>query len=55
MILFAVFIGRVEVVPEVYSALTGSINIAFIVFSGLCLIGILASLVDSRELKPAHS
>jgi len=55
MIIFAVFIGRVEVVPEVYSALTGSINIAFIVFSGLCLIGILASLVDSRELKPAHS
>ncbi|OGD59363.1 MFS transporter [Candidatus Bathyarchaeota archaeon RBG_13_52_12] len=49
MIIFAVFIGRVEVVPEVYSALTGSINIAFIVFSGLCLVGILASLVSSRE------
>jgi len=49
MIIFAVFIGRVEVVPEVYPALTGSINIAFIVFSGLCLVGILASLVSSRE------
>jgi EmrB/QacA subfamily drug resistance transporter len=49
MIIFAVFIGRVEVVPEVYPALTGSINIAFIVFSGLCLVGILASLVGSRE------
>jgi MFS family permease len=55
MIIFAVFIGRVEVVPEVYSALTGSINIAFIVFSGLCLVGILASLVNSRESKPADS
>ena len=55
MIIFAVFIGRVEVVPEVYSALTGSINIAFIVFSGLCLMGILASLVDSRESKPTQS
>lgn len=49
MIIFAVFIGRVEVVPEVYPDLTGSINIAFIVFSGLCLVGILASLVSSRE------
>jgi MFS family permease len=48
-------IGRVEVVPKVYSALTSSINIAFIAFSGLCLMGILASLVSSRELKSAHS
>jgi EmrB/QacA subfamily drug resistance transporter len=55
MIIFAVFIGRVEIVPEVYSALTGSINIAFIVFSGLCLVGILASLVNSGESKSAHS
>ncbi len=37
MIIFAVFIGRVEIVPEVYPALTGSINVAFIVFSILCL------------------
>jgi len=49
MIIFAVFIGRVEVVPEVYSALTGSINIAFIVFSVLCLVGILASLVGRES------
>jgi EmrB/QacA subfamily drug resistance transporter len=55
MIIFAVFIGRVEIVPEVYSALTSSINIAFIVFSGLCLVGILASLVNSGESKSAHS
>ncbi len=55
MIIFAVFIGRVEIVPEVYSALTGSINIAFIVFSGFCLVGVLASLVDSRESNPMHS
>ena len=52
MIIFAVFIGRVEIVPEVYPALTGSINIAFIVFSGLCLVGVLASLVDSRASNP---
>jgi EmrB/QacA subfamily drug resistance transporter len=55
MIIFAFFIGRVEVVPEVYSALTGSINIAFIVFSCLCFMGILASLVSNREANPAHS
>jgi EmrB/QacA subfamily drug resistance transporter len=52
MIIFAVFIGRVEIVPEVYPALTGSINIAFMVFSGLCLVGVLASLVDSRASNP---
>jgi hypothetical protein len=51
MIIFAVFIGRVEIVPEVYPALTGSINVAFIVFSILCSLGILASLVNSRAPK----
>jgi len=51
MIIFAVFIGRVEIVPDVYPALTGSINVAFIIFSILCSLGILASLVNSRAPK----
>ena len=53
LIIFAVFIGRVEIVPEVYPALTGSINIAFIIFSILCFVGVLASLVNSRTSNPA--
>jgi MFS family permease len=51
MIIFAVLIGRVEIVPEVYPALTGSINIAFIIFSLLCALGILASLANNRTPK----
>ncbi len=52
MIIFAVLIGRVEIVPEVYPALTGSINAAFIVFSTLCAFGILSSLVNNRKQAP---
>jgi EmrB/QacA subfamily drug resistance transporter len=52
MIIFAVLIGRVEIVPEVYPALTGSINTAFIIFSILCGLGVLASLANNREQKP---
>jgi Na+/melibiose symporter-like transporter len=51
MIIFAVFIGRVEIVPEVYPALTGSINVAFIIFSILCSLGIFASLANNRVTK----
>jgi len=51
MIIFAVLIGRVEIMPEVYPALTGSINIAFIIFSLLCALGILASLANNRTPK----
>ena len=51
MIIFASLIGRVEIVPEVYLALTGSINAAFIIFAILCAFGILSSLVNNRN-KP---
>jgi hypothetical protein len=51
MIIFAILIGRVEIVPEVYPALTGSINAAFIIFAILCAFGILSSLVNNRN-KP---
>jgi EmrB/QacA subfamily drug resistance transporter len=53
MIIFAVLIGRVEIVPEVYPALTGSIRVVFIVSTILCGVGILASLVNNRRSKAA--
>jgi len=53
MIIFATIIGRVEIVPEVYGELTGSINIAFTIFSALCLVGVFASLANSRQPKQA--
>jgi len=51
MIIFAILIGRVEIVPEVYPSLTGSINAAFVIFSILCGLGILASLANNKESK----
>jgi EmrB/QacA subfamily drug resistance transporter len=49
MIIFAVLIGRVTIVPEVYGKLTGSINVAFTIFSALCLVGVYASLAYNRK------
>jgi EmrB/QacA subfamily drug resistance transporter len=51
MIIFAVIIGRVEIVPEVYGQLTGSINVAFTIFSALCLLGVFASLAYDRKTR----
>ena len=43
-LVFALFIGRAEIIPQVYPALIKSIKIAFIIFSGLCAAGIFFSL-----------
>ena len=53
LIIFSLLIGRLEIVPEVYPALLSAIRVAFIVFSGLCLIGIMASLVNNRKQSVA--
>lgn len=52
MIIFAILIGRVEIVPAVYPALTGSIRVVFIISTILCAVGILAQLRSSRK-QPA--
>ncbi len=44
MIIFAIFMGRVEITPEYYLPFLKSMNIAFIIFSVLCFAGIFASL-----------
>lgn len=43
LLIFAVYIGRVEITPTQYPALLTSIQTAFIVFTILCFIGIFAS------------
>jgi MFS family permease len=43
-LVFALFIGRAEIMPELYPALVKSIKIAFIISSGLCAAGIFFSL-----------
>jgi len=47
-ILFAIFIGRVQITPEHYPALIASIQTAFVVFALLCLGGVFASMVRGR-------
>ena len=43
LLIFALYIGRVEITPTQYPALLTSIQTAFIVFTILCFIGIFAS------------
>lgn len=48
MLLFAVYIGRVQIAPEYYDAFLTSVRVAFIIFACLCLGGIFASLARGR-------
>jgi len=46
--LFALFIGHVQITPEYYPALVKSLHVAFMIFAGLCLLGVLASLARGK-------
>ena len=48
MIMFALFIGAVQITPQNYPAFLLSYRIAFIVFSVLCFGGIFASLARGK-------
>jgi EmrB/QacA subfamily drug resistance transporter len=54
MLIFSIFIGRVQITPEYFGALMSSIKAAFIVFAILCIIGIPLSLKrgNMRQDKP---
>jgi EmrB/QacA subfamily drug resistance transporter len=43
-LLFALYIGRIEITPAVHAQFLASMRTAFAVFTGLCLVGIFASL-----------
>ncbi|HSQ92745.1 MAG TPA: MFS transporter [Methanoregula sp.] len=45
MVCFAIFIGPVPLTPSVYSRLMTSVTVAFVVFTGLCVLGVGASWV----------
>ncbi|MFA7352269.1 MAG: MFS transporter [Dehalococcoidales bacterium] len=47
-VLFAVFIGRVEITPEYYAPFLDSMKVTFVVFAVLCFLGIFASLARGR-------
>jgi EmrB/QacA subfamily drug resistance transporter len=48
MLLFALFIGRVEITPQYYPVFLTSAQMAFGIFAGLCFLGIFASLARGR-------
>lgn len=48
MLLFAIYIGRVEITPEYYPLFLSSTKIAFIIFTALCSAGIFASLARGK-------
>jgi MFS family permease len=50
MIIFAVFIGRVEITPEYYISFLKSMNTAFIIFSALCFAGVFVSLARGKVM-----
>ena len=51
LIIFALYIGNVQITPAEHPALLLSVQIAFIVFTVLCFVGIFASLAKSGESK----
>jgi EmrB/QacA subfamily drug resistance transporter len=44
MLIFTLLIGKVQITPEYYAPFLTSVRLAFGVFAGLCVIGVLASL-----------
>ena len=48
MLLFAIYIGKVQITPEVYLPFMKSGNAAFIIFAILCFGGIFASLIRGK-------
>ncbi len=48
MLLFTLYIGRVQITPEYYSLFLRSVNVAFIIFAALCFAGTFASLARGK-------
>jgi EmrB/QacA subfamily drug resistance transporter len=55
MMIFAIFIGPVEITPEYYPQFISSLHYAFILFTIFCIIGIFASLVRGKNIPTVQS
>jgi hypothetical protein len=51
MLLFVIFMGRVEVTPEYYVLFIRSTSVSFIIFTILCFGGIFAQLAGGKNRK----
>jgi len=48
MLLISLFMGRVQVTPEVYAQYVQSLQTAFAIFTALCIGGIFASMARGK-------
>jgi EmrB/QacA subfamily drug resistance transporter len=48
MLVFSIFMGKVEIVPEYYPQFLVSVKVAYVIFSVLCIVGIYASLARGK-------
>jgi MFS family permease len=55
MLIFAVIIGNVQITPEYYPMFLQSMQIAFVVFSILCVFGVFASLARGKVREDSQS
>jgi MFS family permease len=51
MVMSTIYVGRVEITPEYYSAFVAGMKVAFIIFAVLCFLGIFASLARGKSKK----
>ena len=49
MMVFAIFIGDVEITPQYYPQFTESLHWLFMIFTVMCVIGIFASLARGKN------
>lgn len=55
MMLLAIYIGRQPIGPSTYPGLLAGMKTGFVIFSGLCIAGIFASLARNKKLKNNNS
>ncbi len=48
MLIFAVYLGRIQITPEYYPLFVRGIRVAFIIFAALCFVGVFASLARGK-------
>lgn len=53
MMVLAVFVGNVQITPEVYPAFIRSMNVSMAIFAAMCVAGIFFSLVRYGKKEPA--
>jgi EmrB/QacA subfamily drug resistance transporter len=51
MMVFSLYLGKVEITPQYYPQFLSSVRVAFAVFSALCILGIFASLARGKLRK----